>query len=164
MAMELRVKATWMALWPWLVVIAILGVAKVPAFYVQPDDADTREIFEETSPELIGTSGNPGVDADGASVSPHRRAGGSMMPTERVRSDDERARHALSQNADKHAGAARVSAKGREVGLDQTLTAHKALRAYEPLRKMPPPDRRYWPTPNSQRAPRRPQAKKGSAK
>jgi len=55
MAAESRVKAIWMTLWPWLVVAAVLGVAKVPAYYLQPDETDARVIIGETSGQLIGT-------------------------------------------------------------------------------------------------------------
>lgn len=162
MARGLRVKATWTAVWPWLAVVVVLGLAKVPAFYLQPDEADSLVIFDDTTADRV-RCGDSGSQADGAPVSTRRHAGGSMMPNERRLSGDERARQVLSRD-DACAAAVRAGVKGRMVGRDETLTPHDALKGHEPLRKMPPPDRRYWPSPNSQRAPRRPQAKKGSAK
>ncbi|HSB73334.1 MAG TPA: hypothetical protein VLT62_28750 [Candidatus Methylomirabilis sp.] len=84
------------------------------------------------------------------------------MSAKKVLSDADRAPRPLEHDLDTRVRALKTRFKGRSVGLDEKLTPHNALRDHEPLRKMPPPDRRYWPSPNSQRAPRRPQAKKGS--
>ena len=84
------------------------------------------------------------------------------MPAKKSLSDADRARRPLQHDLDARARAVRTRFKGRNVGLDEKLTPQNAMRDHEPLRKMAPPDRRYWPSPNSQRAPRRPQAKKGS--
>ncbi len=40
-------KARWTLLWPWLAVIAILALARVPAFYLSSQEADALVIFEE---------------------------------------------------------------------------------------------------------------------
>jgi hypothetical protein len=40
-------KGSWSAVWPWLVVVAILGLAKVPALYLHPEAPDAIVIFED---------------------------------------------------------------------------------------------------------------------
>jgi len=75
--------------------------------------------------------------------------------------DKRRAHHVLSRDMDTAAGA---GFQVHQVGPDVRSAPREVARDHEPLRKMPPPARRYWPTPNSQRAPRRPQVKKVSAK
>ena len=39
-------KAKWTAVWLWLAVVAILALAKIPALYLQPEQADALVIFE----------------------------------------------------------------------------------------------------------------------
>ena len=45
--MESHVRARWTAVWPWMVVVAILGLAKLPALYLQSEAPDAIVIFED---------------------------------------------------------------------------------------------------------------------
>jgi len=47
--MESQVRAKWAAVWPWLAVVAMLALAKVPALYLQPERADALVIFEDAA-------------------------------------------------------------------------------------------------------------------
>ncbi len=87
-----------------------------------------------------------------------------MMPAKQALSDDERALQALQHDVDERARAVRARLEGRNMGRDRQSSAHSTLKDGEPPRKMAPPSRRYWPSPNSQRAPSRPQAKKASSR
>jgi len=40
-------RASWTAVWPWLAVVAVLALAKVPALCLEQDAADALEIFED---------------------------------------------------------------------------------------------------------------------
>jgi hypothetical protein len=85
------------------------------------------------------------------------------MP-DKLQLNEERARQAMQAAVDERASAARARFGGRDERLHETAATRSAQKDGEHLRKMAPPSRRYWPTPNSQRAPSRPQAKKGSSK
>jgi len=76
----------------------------------------------------------------------------------------ELARRAIQRDLDTRTSAVKARFKGRTAGLDEKAAAPSFPKEDVTVRKMAAPSRRYWPTPNSQRAPSPPQAKKGSAK
>ena len=78
-------------------------------------------------------------------------------------SNEERARQASQAAVDQRARAVQAGFRGQDERLHETAVTRSTQKDGEPLRKMAPPNRRYWPTPNSQRAPSRPQAKKRSS-
>jgi len=41
------VRAKWAAVWPWLAVVAMVALAKVPALCLPPEEADALVIFED---------------------------------------------------------------------------------------------------------------------
>jgi len=79
-------------------------------------------------------------------------------------SNKERAHRALQAAVDERARAVRARFNARDERLHEAAVTRSTQKDGEPPRKMAPPNRRYWPTPNSQRAPSRPQAKKSSSK
>ena len=85
------------------------------------------------------------------------------MPAKQLLSD-EKARRVMQRDLDKRTRAVKASFKGRNAGLDEKAGAPTRPKDGVAVRKMAPPRRRYWPSPNSQRAPSRPQASKGSPK
>jgi hypothetical protein len=91
------------------------------------------------------------------------REGGRIMPAKQLLSDEE-ARRVIQRDLDRRTRAVKASFKGRHAGLDEKSGAPTSPKEGETVRKMARPGRRYWPSPNSQRAPSRPQASKGSPK
>ena len=75
-------------------------------------------------------------------------------------------RRGIQHGRDTLANAAHVNLGPKEgdVGLDKRFGLPTGPQDDEPARKMAPPTRRYWPSANSQRAPRRPQGSKKSLK
>ena len=85
------------------------------------------------------------------------------MPVKELLSD-EGGRRIIQRDLDKRISAVKVSFRGRNAGLDENAGAPTSPKDGIAVRKMAPPRRRYWPIPNSHRAPSRPQANKGSPK
>ena len=85
------------------------------------------------------------------------------MPAKQLLSDEE-GRRVIQRDLDKRTSAVKASFKRRNAGLDENDGAPASPKDGVAVRKMAPPRRRYWPSPNSQRAPSRPQASKGSPK
>ena len=85
------------------------------------------------------------------------------MPAKRSLSDEE-ARRLIQRDLEKRTLAVKASFKGRNAGLDEKADGPTSPKDGVAVGKAAPPRRRYWPSPNSQRAPSRPQAKKGSVK
>ena len=85
------------------------------------------------------------------------------MPVKELLSDAE-ARRIIQRDLDKWIRAVKVSFRGRNAGLDENAGTPTSPKDDVTVRKVAPPRRRYWPSPNSQRAPSRPQASKGLAK
>lgn len=80
-------------------------------------------------------------------------------PTEAARRQTQRGVSRLA-NAEKAA----LDPKEGNVALDKKFGAPTVPRDDVAVRKIAPPARRYWPSANSQRAPRRPQGSKRSPK
>ena len=85
------------------------------------------------------------------------------MPVKQLLSDKE-ARRVIRRDLDNRTSAVKASFKRRNAGLDKKAGGPTSPKDGIAVRKMAPPRRRYWPSPNSQRAPSRPQASKGSPK
>ncbi len=85
------------------------------------------------------------------------------MPAKRLLSDEE-ARRVIQRDLEKRTRAVKASFKGWNAGRDEKAGARTSPKDGVAVRKMAPPRRRYWPSPNSQRAPSRPQGSKGSPK
>jgi hypothetical protein len=85
------------------------------------------------------------------------------MPPKQLLSDEE-ARRVIQRDLDKRTRAVKASFKGRNAGRDEKAGGPDRPKEGETVRKMARPGRRYWPSPNSQRAPSRPQASKRSPK
>jgi hypothetical protein len=85
------------------------------------------------------------------------------MPAKQLLSD-EKARRVIQRDLDKRTRAVKASFKRRNAGLDEKGDAPTSPKDGVAVRKMAPPRRGYSPSPNSQRAPSRPQARKGSPK
>ena len=83
------------------------------------------------------------------------------MPVKQLYSDEE-ARRVIQRDLDKRSRAVKASFKGRNAGLDKKAGAPISPKDGITVRKMAPLRRRYWPSPISQRALSRPQARKGS--
>ena len=75
---------------------------------------------------------------------------------------DKQARQVIQRNLDKRTSAVKASFKRRNAGLDEKNGAPASPKDDAAVRKMSPPRRQYWPSPNSQRAPSRPPRTKKS--
>jgi hypothetical protein len=87
------------------------------------------------------------------------------MAAKQVLHNDE-ARRGIQRGVDRLANAEKAALDPKEghVALDKRFGAPTVSKGGETVRKMAPPARRYWPSANSQRAPRRPQRSKRSPK
>ncbi len=87
------------------------------------------------------------------------------MPAKQVPYDEE-ARRAIRHGMDKLANAekAALDPKEGDVAPDKKFGAPTLPKDDVAVRKMAPTARRYWPSANSQRAPRRPQVRRRSPK
>ena len=85
------------------------------------------------------------------------------MATKQMR-PTEKARRRIQHGRDTLANAAQVTLGSKEgdVARDKEFDALSVPKGGRTVRKMAVPARRYWPSANSQRAPRRPQGSKKS--
>jgi len=87
------------------------------------------------------------------------------MTAKKLRSTEE-VRRGIQRGVDKLANAekAALDPKEGDVAPDKKFGAPTLPKDDVAVRKMAPPARRYWPSANSQRAPRRPQVRRRSPK
>jgi len=87
------------------------------------------------------------------------------MTAKKLRSTEE-ARRGIQRGVDKLANGekAALDPKEGDVAPDKKSGAPTLPKDDVAVRKMAPPARRYWPSANSQRAPRRPQVRRRSPK
>jgi hypothetical protein len=85
------------------------------------------------------------------------------MPVKRL-PPDEGSRRVIQRDLDQRTRDVKARFKGRNAGLEEKADAPTSPKDGVAVKKMAPPSRRYWPSPNSQRAPSRPQARGRSAK
>ena len=87
------------------------------------------------------------------------------MTAKKLRSTEE-VRRGIQRGVDKLANAekAALDPKAGDVAPDKKFGAPTLPKDDLAVRKMAPPARRYWPSANSQRAPRRPQVRRRSPK
>jgi hypothetical protein len=95
----------------------------------------------------------------------HREKEARKMATKQLLYDAE-ARRAIRHGVDNLANAekAALDPKEGDVAPDKKFGAPTRPKDDVAVRKMAPPARRYWPSANSQRAPRRPQVRRRSPK
>jgi len=89
---------------------------------------------------------------------------GGIMAAKQLRSEE--ARRGIQRGVSRLAKAEKATPDPKEgdVALDKKFGAPTLPKDDVAVRKMAPPARRYWPSANSQRAPRRPQVRRRSPK